>query len=497
MALTALALAAWLGAAFAAGPDANRGGAAASVGRYIVQFQPGHSAAGKLALRQAGAELKLELNRLNAIAVTLPAPAVSALSRNPHIEYIEVDPEREWLLQTEGWANAQIQANLLSDAAASNQKLCIMDTGLDIGHEDLAGAHVTGTGTSWTTDERGHGTYMASMVVAVNNGIGVRGALPNGQIRLHMVKLGDKFASSYAKAVGLCMDAGATIASLSAGGPNKSKTEQRAFDQAYAAGMLLFASTGNDGNSDYEYPAGYDSVISVGAVDRYQQHAYYSQFNDQVELVAPGSAVLGTAVMGSRTRAEISVAGNSDFDAIPLFQSAWGQANAALADCGDGSQICAASGRICLIQPTQAGDLSAMVQNCQLGGGLAAIFHNDAIDVSNFGLVEPGATVIPSISVSDHEAATLRAQAGALVAVSSVQSNYMRAFGTSASSPFAAAVAALVWSYHPSCSNVEIRNALAKGALDLGAPGRDPLYGHGLVQALASKAYLDNLPCGY
>jgi serine protease len=52
--------------------------------------------------------------------------------------------------------------------------------------------------------------------------------------------------------------------------------------------------------------------------------------------------------------------------------------------------------------------------------------------------------------------------------------------------PHVSAVAALVWSYFPSCTAAQIRSTLDKSAQDLGAPGRDVYYGYGLVQAKAA-----------
>merc|ERR1712137_76374 len=54
------------------------------------------------------------------------------------------------------------------------------------------------------------------------------------------------------------------------------------------------AAAGNDGNSGKSYPASYDAVMSVAAVDSSENRASYSQYNDQVEIAAPGSAVQST-----------------------------------------------------------------------------------------------------------------------------------------------------------------------------------------------------------
>ena len=56
--------------------------------------------------------------------------------------------------------------------------------------------------------------------------------------------------------------------------------------------------------------------------------------------------------------------------------------------------------------------------------------------------------------------------------------------------PHVSAVAALIWSWNPSLTNVQIREAMQLTALDLGDPGRDVYYGYGLVQAYDAWKYL-------
>ena len=54
-------------------------------------------------------------------------------------------------------------------------------------------------------------------------------------------------------------------------------------------------------------------------------------------------------------------------------------------------------------------------------------------------------------------------------------------FGTSAAAPHAAAIAALVWSYNPSLSPTQVRQALLSTALDIETPGLDSSSGYGVV----------------
>ncbi len=69
-------------------------------------------------------------------------------------------------------------------------------------------------------------------------------------------------------------------------------------------------------------------------------------------------------------------------------------------------------------------------------------------------------------------------------------SSYASWSGTSMATPHVSGVAALVWSFNPAWTNVQIREALDATAEDLGAPGRDTSFGYGLVQASAALAYL-------
>ena len=73
---------------------------------------------------------------------------------------------------------------------------------------------------------------------------------------------------------------------LSIAAPHKSSTEEAIYNTIYDKGALLIAAAGNAGTSDRAYPASHDSVVSVAAVDGRLRRAYFSQYNDGVELAA-------------------------------------------------------------------------------------------------------------------------------------------------------------------------------------------------------------------
>jgi hypothetical protein len=85
---------------------------------------------------------------------------------------------------------------------------------------------------------------------------------------------------------------------LSVASPSKTDTEEAIYEKLYDQGVLLIAAAGNSGTEEYAYPASHDSVISVAAVNGMLRRASFSQYNNQVELAAPGYEIL-TTIMGA------------------------------------------------------------------------------------------------------------------------------------------------------------------------------------------------------
>lgn len=72
--------------------------------------------------------------------------------------------------------------------------------------------------------------------------------------------------------------------------------------------------------------------------------------------------------------------------------------------------------------------------------------------------------------------------------LSTYQDGWASLSGTSMACPHVAGTAALVLAANPSFTNDNIRDRLVQTATDLGTPGRDKLYGYGLVNAEAAAA---------
>ncbi|MBP4041379.1 S8 family peptidase [Aeromonas sp. SrichE-2G] len=292
----------------------GQGAMAAERARYLVQLKPGAEAAVLAQSQGLGGELALQLPEQHALALWLPGAAATALARNPNVLWVEPDAKRYASAESLPYGIPMVQAPQLSDAAAGEVLVCIIDSGYSSGHPDLPqgnqvqGYDDAGTGT-WNSDENGHGTHVAGTITAVGgNETGVVGVLPKQIVPLQIVKVfganGWAYSSNLVGALNACKKGMSSrgftrmVINMSLGGSVPSKTEEQAFNLAYGQNVLSVAAAGNAGNTSKSYPASYNSVVSVAAVDANKQLAYFSQRNDQVELAAPGVSVLSTVPSG-------------------------------------------------------------------------------------------------------------------------------------------------------------------------------------------------------
>ena len=314
--------------------------------RYIVKFKANRGLAKEKVsskekrsvnskhLEKHGAKALFHMDRSNAVAAKLSRAQFKLLQSDPDVEYIEEDPVRYLIdsvtrafdkrkvaavapaAESAPYGIALVQADQVSDAATANMSICITDTGYEGNHEDLrpyTDAGITGdnddglgnnTG-NWWQPGHSHGTHVAGTIAGLgNNGKGVVGVNPSGLLDVHNVKIFNNsgtwgYGSDMVRAVEKCQAAGAKVISMSIGGGASSTTEENAFIAAANAGLLNIAAAGNDGNTSLSYPASYDSVMSVAALDANKNLASFSQRNAQVEIAAPGVAVTSTIIGNS------------------------------------------------------------------------------------------------------------------------------------------------------------------------------------------------------
>jgi LPXTG-site transpeptidase (sortase) family protein len=181
--------------------------------------------------------------------------------------------------------------------------IAVEDTGVDLGHVDLAGKIVPGfdfvNSDNDPQDDNGHGTHVAGIAAAVsNNGIGVAGVSWGAHI-MPVKVLNASGNGSYADvAAGIvwAADNGAQVINLSLGGSMPSFVLEDAVNFAYGRDVTLVAAAGNSGSNSVLYPARYPHVIAVAATDSSNNRASFSNFGPEIDVAAPGVAIYSTTL---------------------------------------------------------------------------------------------------------------------------------------------------------------------------------------------------------
>ncbi|MFJ6776650.1 type VII secretion-associated serine protease mycosin [Kitasatospora sp. NPDC091257] len=208
-------------------------------------------------------------------------------------------------------------------------KVAVIDTGVDLGNPQLAGqvpADSSGQkpvdklqagsnllvnretkepvkGAS-VEDPVGHGTKVAGIIAArVRPQTGFVGLAPDAQILSirQNDSDGNGDVSTLVQAIREAVDKGAGVINISQdvrgagdarfGGYQDLKA---AVEYAESRNVVVVASTGNDGKEGDTYPGAFPTVLAVGASDRNNERAPFSQYGSFVKVAAPGVDMLST-----------------------------------------------------------------------------------------------------------------------------------------------------------------------------------------------------------
>jgi serine protease len=268
-------------------------------------------------------DLQRKLETLAVIAELRNRPEVAYAEPN-YIRRQQVSPSDEFFNRQ--WHYPLINLPEAWDTTTGDPSVivAVVDTGVLFDHPDLNG-QLTATGYDFVSDSDSamdgngidpdpsdagaqnpgtsifHGSHVAGTIAAqTDNGVGVAGTgwhtriMPVRALGKGGIGANYDIAQAVRYAAGLENDSNtfpaqkADIINLSLSGNTYSFLEQDVYNRVRAEGVIVVAAAGNGGTSQPMYPAAYDGVVAVGAVDINEKHVGYSNFGPYVDLVAPG-----------------------------------------------------------------------------------------------------------------------------------------------------------------------------------------------------------------
>ncbi len=226
------------------------------------------------------------------------------------IEYIEPNYEVE-LFSEETTLDKEWNVNAVKASSAWNYgcygnevKIAVIDSGV-YNHPYLKDSLLEGYNTidetTNTEDNIGHGTFVSSIISGIKSteytcGVAQKAKIipikcfdPNYSTKVDII------AEAIDYAVNVC---DCDIINMSFGLRGNSTYLKEKIDMALQKGVILIAAVGNEGNSAIRYPAAYDGVVGVGAIDSNCERCTFSQYNSSVDVVAPGDELFGFSIDG-------------------------------------------------------------------------------------------------------------------------------------------------------------------------------------------------------
>lgn len=227
---------------------------------------------------------------------------VVALSNNTNsYPYNTASEENDYL----SWGTEHIGLDVLNNALISEDKplsetiVAVVDTGVDDTHPNLKGKVLpTRINTSSSgirnssMDDNGHGTQIAG-VIAENT-------LDNIFIKPYKVldNKGSGTLTSLAAGINCAVSDGVDIINISVGFEEESDILKAAIDNAEMNDILVVGAAGNDGSDTLYYPASYDNVVKVTAINESNIITNFSTYGNKVDFAAPGIRIKTTTLNG-------------------------------------------------------------------------------------------------------------------------------------------------------------------------------------------------------
>ncbi len=430
--------------------------------------------------------------------------------------------------QSGGTPGADIRALPAWDitTGTSGITIAIIDTGIDNTQPDLTGQIVAGynfvSNNTNTNDDQGHGTACAGIVGGLgNNGILTAGVCWGCKLMPVKIVGSSGYGEDYWLAQGIlwAVDHGANVLSMSLVTDTDVTYVRSAVDYAIASNVTVVAAVGNDSQAAIRYPAAIPEVIAVGAMDRWNNKATFSNTGAEIDVVAPGVSVLtlkrGQGVQNPEIRQTVA--------AVPGHQyelSTWVYTQGSPSTCSaflqwfDGPNP-PTYGQCTTIASTTTNTTgwtqltgtvtptaSQLTICLRLSWNCSAIGGGGNFDMASLRDLTAGSgNLLTNPSFEDNAGSTTgwtgnltsinntipnptSAKDGAKwVGSSCVDSGTQNFAGTSAATPHVAAVCGLALSVNDTITPSQMQSIIQQSAYDLGAPGFDTNFGYGRVNA--------------
>jgi subtilisin family serine protease len=292
--------------------------------------------------RQAEVHFRWEVIKLPLIKIRVVADAPfdkieesnEKNNRLEHVIYISSKYIRQWWLE-------RIKAPKAWEITRGSDEVivAVIDSGIDYNHPELAEAMwvnpdeipngIDDDGNGFVDDIYGwdfvdddndslnspidmHGTAVAGLIAAADDGIGITGVAPG--VKIMDVRILDPSGrgsfDDLIKAIDYAVAMGADIINMSFGAPYDIpedakrwlKENLKPHLEAVADQVILVSAVGNEA-AEVGWPARFDSVVAVAATIIDNTPAGYSNFGPKVDVAAPGGALSWSELLAKLAKA--------------------------------------------------------------------------------------------------------------------------------------------------------------------------------------------------
>ncbi|WP_167880070.1 S8 family serine peptidase [Halorhabdus rudnickae] len=273
----------------------------------------------------SGSEITRKNDPIGFMSVKLPdnqartqASVSRALESRSDVAYVEPNATYKPLVQPDDlrfdqqYAPQQVNAPEAWETTfgSSDVTIAVVDQGADYEHPDLNDQFGSTVGRDFLNNDSDpmpdrprqetHGTHVSGIASGTtNNGTGIAGMSNSTLLSCRCLSTEGGSLAAIADGIQWATDQGADLINMSLGGGGPTETLRTACQYALNNGALPVAAAGNNGSRGVSYPAGYDSVVAVSAVDSSENLARFSQYGPNIDVAAPGVQVYSTVPNGS------------------------------------------------------------------------------------------------------------------------------------------------------------------------------------------------------